>query len=195
MKTLLKQVLRKLFPGGVPVDTTQDQQYLSPDVPMSELVSHEKWQSYLYELANKPGMRVLEIGSREVCMPSDARQQFDQAEYVGFDYYAGNNVDVVGDVHQLSSYFDDDEKFDLVYTSACFEHFAMPWIVATEIAKVLKVGGTLFIKPISRTPLTNGLGTFFNLVTWRLKSYFQKPWALNALRPGYPTLWWGVFRH
>ena len=86
-------------------------------------------------------MRILEIGSREVTGPSDARRELRDAEYVGFDFYPGDNVDVVGDAHKLSSYFGGGEKFDIIFSHACFEHFAMPWVVATEIAKLLKVGG------------------------------------------------------
>ena len=102
-------------------------------------------KDYIYELGNKPGTRVLEIGSREVTGPSDARSKMPMATYVGFDYYAGKNVDVVGDVHRLSSYFEDGDKFDIIYSEACLEHFAMPWIAAVEIAKMLKVGGTLYV--------------------------------------------------
>ena len=39
-----------------------------------------------------------------------------------------------------------EEKFDIIYSSACFEHFAMPWVVAIEIAKLLKVGGIVFVE-------------------------------------------------
>ena len=113
---------------------------------MSRIVEHQSWQKYLYELGNKRGTRILEIGSREVTGSSEAKRRFDQAEYIGFDYYPGQNVDVVGDVHRLSSYFREDEKFDIIYSSACFEHFAMPWIAAVEIAKLLKVGGILFVE-------------------------------------------------
>lgn len=123
-----------------------DVNYLSPDVPQPLLVSHQKWQQYLYEIGNKEGLRILEIGSREVTSGSSARKNFNKATYVGFDYYAGDNVDVVGDVHRLSSYFNGIEKFDIIYTSACFEHFAMPWVAAVEIAKMLKVGGLLFVE-------------------------------------------------
>lgn len=91
-------------------------------------------------------MRILEIGSREVTWESNARKAFSNAEYIGFDFYSGQNVDVVGDAHKLSSYFNEDEKFDIIYSSACFEHFAMPWIVSTEIAKLLKVWGIVFIE-------------------------------------------------
>jgi methyltransferase family protein len=88
----------------------------------------------------------LELGSREVTGASSARRGFNKATYVGFDYYPGENVDVVGDAHKLSSYFKAEEKFDIVYSSACFEHFAMPWVVAVEIAKMLKVGGLVFVE-------------------------------------------------
>ena len=83
----------------------------TPDVPMSKIVSHQKWQKYLFEVGNKPGMRVLEIGAREVSCASNARKEFAKAEYVGFDYYPGDNVDIVGDAHKLCSYFKDGEQF------------------------------------------------------------------------------------
>jgi len=145
MKKLLKKTLKE---GGNYLYSLagSDEGFLAPDVPMSTTISHQKWQKHLYAMGNKPGMRILEVGSREVTGKSEARQAFDQATYVGFDFYAGNNVDVVGDAHKLSSYFKEGEQFDFIYTSACFEHFAMPWIVATEIAKLLKVGGHVFVE-------------------------------------------------
>lgn len=124
-----------------------DRYYLGRNVPLSALASHRNFPQYLSAYGNKPGMRILEIGSREVTQASHAREDFSRAKYVGFDFYPGRNVDVVGDVHRLSSYFSgNDERFDLVYSSACFEHFAMPWVAAIEIAKMLKVGGLLFIE-------------------------------------------------
>lgn len=121
-----------------------DHCFLHEDVPQPKIVSHSNMQNFLRQFGNKKGLRILEIGSREVTGKSSARKDFSEATYVGFDYYPGENVDVVGDVHKLSSYFD--EKFDIVYTLACFEHFAMPWIVAEEINKVLKVGGYIAIE-------------------------------------------------
>jgi len=81
-----------------------DYQFLASDVPLSKIMNHSKWQSYLYEIGNRGGVRILEIGSREVTGGRN-RNKLLNADYVGFDYYAGNNVDVVGDVHKLSSYF------------------------------------------------------------------------------------------
>src|SRR5258706_1991733 len=94
-----------------------DAKFLHPDVPLSKTICHTRWVSHLVDLFNKPGMRVLEIGSREVTGKSNVRERFANARYVGFDLYAGRNVDVVGDAHKLSSYFAG-EKFDLIYSSA-----------------------------------------------------------------------------
>jgi len=100
---------------------------------------------YLADCGNRKGIRILEIGSREVTGTSDARERFANAEYVGFDFYPGPNVDAVGGAHKLSHYFAD-QRFDIIYSCAVFEHFAMPWVVATEIAKLLKPGGIVFVE-------------------------------------------------
>jgi hypothetical protein len=89
---------------------------------------------------------VLEIGSREVTGAPAHRKAFRSAEYIGFDYYPGANVDVVGDAHRLLAYFDPEEPFDLIFSAAVFEHLAMPWVVAEQIARLLKVGGHVFVE-------------------------------------------------
>ena len=117
-----------------------DEKFLHDDVPMMKINGIE----YLAEIGNKKGMRVLEIGSR-VVTGANYRNLFSEAEYVGFDYYHGENVDVAGDAHKLSTYFDKNEKFDIIFSAAVFEHFAMPWLVAGEMAKVLKPGGYVYV--------------------------------------------------
>lgn len=137
-----KKIYRKL---ACWFGTYTDHKYLDPGVPITQLVCHRNYIQYLINFANHKGSKILEIGSREVTGRSDARTWFSNASYVGFDYYPGANVDVVGDAHRLSHYFQN-EQFDLIYSSAVFEHFAMPWLVATEIAKLLKVNGLVFIE-------------------------------------------------
>ena len=104
--------------------------------------SHIKWEQYLLDHFDKEGMRILEVGSRSVTGAPYGRR-FKNAQYTGFDFYDGDNVDVVGDAHKLSRYFKAGEQFDLIFSSAVFEHLYMPWVVATEIQKLLKVGGDL----------------------------------------------------
>lgn len=127
-------------------DAMKDHSFLRKDVPLSDRAKHSNQDALAKSIGCKPGMNVLEIGSRRVTSSRSLRQSIEEAgaTYVGFDYHPGDNVDVVGDAHKLSSYFDN--KFDLIYSTAVFEHLAMPWIVAVEISKVLKVGGALILE-------------------------------------------------
>jgi ubiquinone/menaquinone biosynthesis C-methylase UbiE len=184
MNKLLKQILLNLRKLPLLIESRFDKEFLAPDVPMSRLVSHQKWQKHLYEIGNKPGMRVLEIGSREVTGASNARKQFSKAEYVGFDYYPGDNVNIVGDAHKLSSYFEDGEQFDIVYSSACFEHFAMPWLVATEIAKVLKVGGFVFVETTFSFSSHERPWLFFQFSDMALKVLFSEALGFQCVEAG-----------
>lgn len=53
-----------------------DEIYLDPTVPLASLVSHRNFLNYLTDSGNKKGMRILEIGSREVTGKSEAHQKF-----------------------------------------------------------------------------------------------------------------------
>ncbi len=161
-----------------------DRFLLARDVPLSKRVSHKNWRQYLYSIGNKQGMRILEIGSREVTGPSDARKSFSMAEYVGFDFYPGKNVDAVGDAHKLSSYFSDQKRFDIIYSSACFEHFAMPWIVALEIAKLLKVGGLVFVETHFSYASHERPWNFFQFSDMALKVLFSEALGFECIEAG-----------
>ena len=160
-----------------------DKGMLDPAVPLSTLASHSNHLRYLEQIGNKAGMRILELGSREVTGASQARKRFSRAEYVGFDYYAGPNVDVVGDAHRLSSYFPD-QKFDIIYTSACFEHFAMPWIVATEMSKLLRVGGTVFVETHFSFSSHERPWHFFQFSDMALRVLFSPALGFECLEAG-----------
>lgn len=161
-----------------------DKRYLHCDIKAPEMVGHQQWQNYIYELGNKPGLRILEVGSREVTGASSARTRLSKAEYVGFDFYPGNNVDVVGDAHKLSSYFKAGEQFDIIYSSACFEHFAMPWLVATEMAKLLKVGGIVFIETHFSFSSHERPWNFFQFSDMGLKALFSPAMGFECIDGG-----------
>jgi hypothetical protein len=161
-----------------------DKAFLVDGVPISQKVSHAKWQKYLYQMGNKKGLRILEIGSREVTGHSVARKQFEKAEYIGFDYYPGFNVDVVGDAHRLTSYFKEDEKFDIIYSSACFEHFAMPWLVSVEIAKLLKVGGAVFVETHFSYSAHERPWNFFQFSDMGLRVLFSPALGFECIEAG-----------
>ena len=184
MNTLITKGLWLIKKVSLSFEARFDGDFLAPDVPLSKMISHQKWQRYLYGIGNKPGMRILEIGSREVTAQSTARKEFVNATYVGFDYYEGNNVDVVGDAHKLSSYFKEEEKFDIIYSSACFEHFAMPWIVATEIAKLLKVGGIVFVETHFSYSSHERPWHFFQFSDMALRVLFSEALGFDCIEAG-----------
>lgn len=121
-----------------------DRAYLIPHLPPPRLTAHQGLYEQVVALGDKPGFRILEVGSREVTGSYGLRRRLRHAQYVGFDYYQGPNVDVAGDAHRLSELVED--RFDLVFSTAVFEHLAMPWVAAEEIAKVLKPGGHLLVE-------------------------------------------------
>ena len=88
--------------------------------------------------------KVLELGSRSRSGIS-RRNMIPGAIYTGLDIYAGPNVDVVGDAHELSEIFSPG-TFDFVFSISVFEHLIMPWKAALEINKILKIGGVAYIE-------------------------------------------------
>ncbi len=117
----------------------------NPDTQRPSNIGHEHIWSWLSRHFNQQGLKVLEVGSRAVSSQALWRKAIPDVDYTGFDFHSGENVDVVGDAHYLSSFFDE-SYFDLVISFAVFEHLAAPWLVAEEIAKVLKVGGTVLVE-------------------------------------------------
>lgn len=88
--------------------------------------------------------RVLDIGGRERSGPVELQGQLGEVDLTIFDLLPGDNVDVIGDAHQLSRHFPPG-SFDYVVSTSVFEHLAMPWRVALEINRVLRPGGLCFI--------------------------------------------------
>ena len=137
------EIIDQLITHGINNYRLSSELYCAKDVAEDTDICHDNWIKFLSDNFNKEGLRILEIGSRNVtgtCL----RKYFNNAEYIGFDYYPGENVDVVGDAHKLSTYFE--QKFDLIFSSAVFEHLAMPWKVSLEIIKLLRVNGYVFIE-------------------------------------------------
>jgi SAM-dependent methyltransferase len=96
------------------------------------------------DMRSRPAARVLEIGARAVSDQVARAAYPPPMQYVGFDLIAGPNVDVVGDAHELASYFPA-ESFDGVFSNSVFEHLLMPWKVILETNRILKPGGLALI--------------------------------------------------
>ncbi|MBL0060222.1 MAG: class I SAM-dependent methyltransferase [bacterium] len=89
-------------------------------------------------LGKTSGKRVLSFGSGD----GGDRAWLERAGYelVCFDIYPGPFTDVVCDGHELPFA---DAQFDIVVSTAVFEHLYNPFQAAREIHRVLKPGGTL----------------------------------------------------
>lgn len=87
--------------------------------------------------------RMLDIGGR-ARSGRDRSQDYPCLDVTVLDIVEGDNVDVVGDAHELSKLFPADH-FDFVMSVSVFEHLLIPWKVAIEINKVLKPGGLVFL--------------------------------------------------
>lgn len=184
MRRSIATILKILHKPVVYVESLLDPMFRASDVPSPHRIGHPQWHELIYSLGNKPGMRILEIGGREVCGVKNARQYFSNAEYISFDLYAGPNVDGVGDAHKLSTYFQPDEKFDIIYSSACFEHFAMPWRVVTEIAKLLRVGGVVFVETHFAFSSHERPWHFFHYTDMALKALFSPALGFECIESG-----------
>jgi hypothetical protein len=153
------------------------------EIPPPTNVSHSHWADFLSKTFNERGVRVLEIGSRNVT-GDNHRARFSRADYLGFDFYPGENVDVVGDAHRLSSYFEGQERFDLIFSSAVFEHLHMPWVAVIEIQKMLKAGGFVFIETHFSFSSHERPWNFFQFSDMGLRALFNDSLGFDLIDSG-----------
>jgi len=82
-----------------------------------------------------------EIGSYDVNGSIRSNIENRCKEYIGFDFQHGPGVDIVlDDPYQLPV---DDNTFDMLVTTSCFEHSELFWLTFLEALRVLKPTGLL----------------------------------------------------
>lgn len=89
-------------------------------------------------LKERRSASLLDIGGRDRSR-IDRSGDFEWLETTVLDILPGDNVDIVGDAHELSGIFPG-RKFDAIVSMYVFEHLAMPWRVAVEMNRVMKDG-------------------------------------------------------
>jgi SAM-dependent methyltransferase len=117
-------------------------------LPVSRATSrdpyHELFRRFVAEVNAIPTPRIVELGSRMRSGNKYTSGFRKDVAYTGFDIVPGDNVDVVGDAHELSKHLES-STFDALFSISVFEHLAMPWKVVLEANKVLKIGGLAFV--------------------------------------------------
>ena len=149
-------------------------------IRISEPVQHmlrrdpyHKLQFRFYDMLKsiKSG-RILEIGSRNLSGVTRREMIPDDMEYVGFDIMEGENVALVGDVHNLSKIVKSC-SFDAVFSISVFEHLIMPWKAAVEINRVLKTGGLFMAATHQTFPIHEIPNDFFRFSDNAWKGLFN----------------------
>jgi|GEM_PF-1286385 len=140
----------------------------------------KKIEQRFRDIVNNNKLDVLEVGSRVSPGGVNKRNFFKQAgSYTGFDYHPGELVDVVGDAHKLSTYFD--TPFDAVYSDSVLEHLAAPWKAVIEINKVLKKGGYVYHSAPSTWGLHDMPWDFWRFSDAGLKSLFSEAFGFEVI--------------
>jgi SAM-dependent methyltransferase len=156
--------------------------FYKPKLKKVKELNHQHWVKFLKKKFNKKNIKILEIGSR-VVTGQNLRKCFNRATYVGFDYYSGENVDIVGDAHFLSKYFENNE-FDLVISSSVFEHLYAPWILPAQINKILKPQGYVFIETHFSFKSHERPWNFFQFSDKALEVLFSNVSGFSSLKSG-----------
>jgi len=176
---LCEQILQDLTFG---LASKRDTQFFSAETQRPGIAGHGRIREWTRQF-NKPNIKVLEVGSRSVASKAKWKEFIPQVDYTGLDIIEGDNVDVIGDAHCLSDYFDE-ESFDLIISFAVFEHLAMPWLVAEEISKLLKVDGHLAIETHFAFSEHELPWHFFQFNCNGLKSLFNEALGMQVLDYG-----------
>ncbi|MDE1152354.1 MAG: methyltransferase domain-containing protein [Micavibrio sp.] len=128
--------------------------------------THKLEREFFSIIQNAKASTVLEIGSRPR-KGTIRRTLFQGMEYTGIDIKPGQNVDLAVDAHALSSGLPN-QNFSAVYSIYVFEHLAMPWKAAIEMAKVMKIGGHAYVLSHQTYGIHDAPWDFwrFNDTTW-----------------------------
>ena len=123
---------------------------------------------------------VLDIGSQDVngsirdVMPTGFK-------YVGVDFVAGTNVDVV-----LTDPYDlpfENDAIDIIVSSSCFEHSEMFWLLFIETLRILKPSGLLYMNVPS-----NGMYHRYPVDCWRFYPDSARALVTWGIRNGFSPL-------
>lgn len=112
--------------------------------------------------------KVLEIGSRvadnqdELC---NLRPLLPSSSYIGVDMQAGVGVDQVADATKLPF---PDNAFDLVICLETLEHAESPWLIASEVSRVIKNNGSVIYSSQQNFPLHMHPSDYFRYTPYGL---------------------------
>jgi SAM-dependent methyltransferase len=99
----------------------------------------------------KKGMKVLDVGGQDVNGSlRDPFKKLLELDYVCMDIEEHQSVDIV--MKPGESFPFEDESFDLIVSTSCFEHDPCFWMTFREMCRVVKKGGYIYVNAPSNGP-------------------------------------------
>jgi hypothetical protein len=155
----------------------------TPDASTSENVL-EQFHARCAALASP---RVLELGTKRTAPTESTRRDRwvpHASEYLGTDIEAGDDVNVVADVHRLTA-VTGEERFDVIISCSTFEHFKYPQLAAHEVMKALAIGGLLFVQTHQTFPLHSYPYDYFRFSREALAALFGTRMGMHVVAVDY----------
>ena len=134
---------------------------------------HHTFGLFMQAVENMAPGCVVEIGARARSGVTRRHLIPGKHKYLGVDIRDGENVDLVLDAHQLSRQINP-ISVDALFCFSVFEHLAMPWKVALEINKILKVGGVGFIMTHQSWPVHDAPWDYWRFADQSWKALFNR---------------------
>jgi SAM-dependent methyltransferase len=127
--------------------------------------------------------KLLDIGGRARSGGVQRSSWYPGCDVTVLDIIAGPDVDVVADAHEMSWHLPAG-YFDFALSVAVFEHLAMPWKVAVEMARVLKRGGLALVSTHQTIGLHDTPWDFFRFSDAAFAALFNRATGFEIVTTG-----------
>jgi hypothetical protein len=111
------------------------------------------------------------------------RETFSGREVIGVDIHPGPGVDMVADAHCLIEAIDPGSVAAFV-SHAVFEHLEIPWLVAHQVQRILRVGGLAFVSAPMIWPEHAAPNDFWRVSPFGLRSLFGPALGFHVIASG-----------
>ncbi len=143
------------------------------------------WQA-LSERGDAP--RLLECGTlrragHDAGQRAEFLRRFPQGTHAGTDLVAGEGVDVVADLHDLSRV--GPPYFDACLCCSVLEHVRRPWVVARQLALACRQGAVLYVQTHQTFPLHDYPGDYFRFSADALRELFREEVGWEVVGAGH----------
>jgi len=135
-------------------------------------------------LNNLKSITILELGTKRSIPTRSTHHKnlfknIKNINYIMVDIEDGLDVDIVCDVHKLSSKF---SNIDVIISFSGYEHFKYPLLASHEIMKSLKINGLCYIQSHQSFPLHGYPNDYFRFSLDAYDALFPK--TMNAILIG-----------